>query len=87
MYTNALAVSLFTCRVAWTLRILHFMLELLAFFTLLVYTTMGYRQTVQDVAERSMKAAVEEVTGGEVKVLYFSNFVGLIVLCCSVGYH
>ena len=38
---------------------------------------MGYRQTVQDVAEHSMKAAVEKVTEGEVKTL-FLNFVGLI---------
>ena len=39
-----------------------------------MYTTMEYRKTVQDVAEQSMKVAVEEVTGCEVKVLPSSLF-------------
>ena len=46
--------------------------SIMAFFTQLVYSTMEYRQTVQDVAEHSMKAAVEKVTDGGVKILYLS---------------
>lgn len=36
-----------------------------------VYTTMGYRETVQDLAEHSMKVTVDEVDGDEVHVYYY----------------
>ena len=68
----------FACKVTHTSWTLRFILELWPFFTWLVYTTMGYRQTVQD----------EGSCGGSDrwwgKDIAFLNFIRLIVLPSSL---
>ena len=39
-----------------------------------VYNSMGYRETVKNVADHSMKSAVEEVSGGEVRSVCLSTY-------------
>ena len=39
-----------------------------------VYNSMGYWETVKNVADHSMKSAVEEVSGGEVRLACLSTY-------------